>query len=116
MLCISPTLGGGGGVDQHESGQCYPANPAISYVANTIVPPLPPTFEPEEATVYYYLNLVMPDDGNSDANGNTTGYGFMNQFVPQLMLGEALCGSTGEEGGYVRTPKEPQRDPFQPRI
>jgi hypothetical protein len=53
-----------------------------------------------QATVYYYLNLVMPDDGNSDATGNTTGYGFMNQFVPQLMLGEALCGSTGPDGGY----------------
>lgn len=58
-----------------SKGQCYPANPTISYVANTIVPPVPPTLEPDEATVYYYLNLVMPDDGNSDANGNTSGYG-----------------------------------------
>ena len=42
----------------------------------------------------------MPDDGNSDVNNSTKGYGFMNQFVPQLELGEALCGSTGPAGGY----------------
>ena len=42
----------------------------------------------------------MPDDGNSDVTNSTSGYGFMNQFVPQLMLGEALCGSTGQTGGY----------------
>jgi len=52
--------------------------------------------------VYYYLNLVMPDDGNSDVTNVTAGnYGFMNQFVPQLELGEALCGSTGAAGGYA---------------
>jgi hypothetical protein len=27
-----------------------------------MVPPIPPTFQSEEATVYYYFNLVMPDD------------------------------------------------------
>jgi hypothetical protein len=35
-------------------------------------------------------------------------YGFMNQFVPQLELGEALCGSTGPPGkgeqGYQTGP------------
>lgn len=85
----------------HESGGCYPARPGLSYVARAVVPPLPPTFRPEQATVYYYLNLVMPDDGNSDVTNSTTGYGFMNQFVPQLELGEALCGSTGAAGGYA---------------
>merc|ERR1711920_888161 len=66
----------------------------------TRVPPLPRTFRPEDSTVYYYLNLVMPDDGNSDVTNSTKGYGFMNQFVPQLMLGEALGGSTGASEGY----------------
>ena len=28
----------------------------------------------------------------------------MNQFVPQLELGEALCGSTGVRGGYQTGP------------
>jgi len=104
LVCISPLPNspspGGGGL-KHESGGCYPVRPSISYVARTIVPPIPPTFRPEEATVYYYLNLVMPDDGNSDVSNSSKGYGFMNQFVPQLELGEALCGSTGAAGDYV---------------
>ena len=98
LLCLSPLPNGG--VAQHESGGCYPVRPSISFVAETLVPPLPPTFQFEEATVYYYLNLVMPDDGNSDVTNSSRGYGFMNQFVPQLELGEALCGSTGSTGGY----------------
>ena len=53
--------------------------PSTSFVARVRVPPIPPTFRPEQATVYYYLNLVMPDDGNSDASNSTAGYGFMNQ-------------------------------------
>lgn len=97
LLCISPLPNE---FAQHESGGCYPANPNMQFIARTRVPPIPPTFRPEEATTYYYLNLVMPDDGNSDANNWTKGYGFMNQFVPQLELGEALCGSTGAAGGY----------------
>jgi hypothetical protein len=101
--------------------------PSTSFVARVHVPPIPPTFRPEQATVYYYLNLVMPDDGNSDVSNSTAGYGFMNQarrqpaqltdpftapqltargcqFVPQLELGEALCGSTGVAGGYQTGP------------
>jgi hypothetical protein len=97
LLCISPLPNE---FALHESGGCYPANPNIQFIARSRVPPIPTTFRPEEATVYYYLNLVMPDDGNSDVNNSTKGYGFMNQFVPQLELGEALCGSTGPAGGY----------------
>jgi hypothetical protein len=97
LICLSPLPNL---VAQHESGGCYPVRPSISFVSRTIVPPLPRTFRPEEATVYYYLNLVMPDDGNSDVTNSSAGYGFMNQFVPQLELGEALCGSTGAAGGY----------------
>ena len=97
LLCISPLPNK---FALHESGGCYPANPQMEYIARTLVPPIPPTFRPEEATTYYYLNLVMPDDGNSDVTNSTKGYGFMNQFVPQLELGEALCGSTGAAGGY----------------
>jgi hypothetical protein len=97
LLCISPLPNQ---FAQHESGGCYPANPSMQFIARTRVPPVPPTFRAEEATTYYYLNLVMPDDGNSDVNNSTKGYGFMNQFVPQLELGEALCGSTGPAGGY----------------
>ena len=76
LLCLSPLPND---LAQHESGGCYPVRPSISFVARTLVPPLPPTFRPEEATVYYYLNLVMPDDGNSDVTNSTSGYGFMNQ-------------------------------------
>lgn len=97
LLCLSPLPNE---FALHESGGCYPANPNIQFIARSQVPPIPPTFRPEEATVYYYLNLVMPDDGNSDVNNSTKGYGFMNQFVPQLELGEALCGSTGAAGEY----------------
>ena len=97
LICLSPLPNGPA---EHESGGCYPVAPSMSFVASILVPPIPPTFRPEEATVYYYLNLVMPDDGNSDVTNSTKGYGFMNQFVPQLELGEALCGSTGAPGGY----------------
>lgn len=97
LLCLSPTANS---VAEHESGGCYPARPSMRYVARTVVPPIPPTLRPEQGTVYYYLNLVMPDDGNSDVTNSTKGYGFMNQFVPQLELGEALCGSTGQEGAF----------------
>ena len=44
-----------------------------SFVARTRVPPIPTTFRFEQATVYYYLNLVMPDDGNSDVTNSTKG-------------------------------------------
>jgi hypothetical protein len=78
LVCISPLPNApapGSGNLSHESGGCYPVRPSISFVARTLVPPLPPTFRPEQATVYYYLNLVMPDDGNSDVTNSTKGYG-----------------------------------------
>jgi hypothetical protein len=73
LLCISPEPTPS--TAEHESGGCYPVRPGLtSFVARTRVPPIPPTFRPEQATVYYYLNLVMPDDGNSDVTNSTTGY------------------------------------------
>ena len=71
LLCISPEPTP---FAEHESGGCYPVRPSTSFVARTRVPPIPPTFRPEQATVYYYLNLVMPDDGNSDVTNSTKGY------------------------------------------
>jgi hypothetical protein len=72
LLCISPEPTPG--TAEHESGGCYPVRPGLtSFVARTRVPPIPPTFRFEQATVYYYLNLVMPDDGNSDVTNSTKG-------------------------------------------
>lgn len=49
------------------------------------VPPIPDAFDAETMTYYDYFNIYW--------RANPDG-GWMNQFVPQLMLGNALCNSS----------------------
>eukprot|EP01050_Picozoa_sp_SAG11_P030860 SAG11_NODE_9316_length_922_cov_1.346294_1_plen_188_part_10 len=53
LICISPLPNSYPPVAQHESGGCYGVSPTTSFVASIRVPPIPPTFRPEQATVYY---------------------------------------------------------------
>jgi hypothetical protein len=80
---------------QHGSGQdlAFPATGAVAYSSLSVVPPLPAAFAPSQSTIYYYFNLIPP---------NLEGVGHFNQFVPQLMLGETMCGSSGSstDPGY----------------
>jgi len=71
-LCAAPT-------------KSVPASPNVTYYAEFNVPPLPASFSASQ-TYFIYYNIIFPADGDVATN---------NQFVPQLMLGEPLCGSTG---------------------
>eukprot|EP01048_Picozoa_sp_COSAG05_P026402 COSAG05_NODE_7184_length_845_cov_0.963807_1_plen_200_part_01 len=68
----------------------YPARPGIVYYSEMNVPDLPVKFGPETGlTDYLYFNIVF-DSAEAQAKG-----GHFNQFVPQLMLGGCLTGSSG---------------------
>ena len=58
-----------------------PAAVGWKYESSFEAPPLPPDFTSENATIFYYFNLL--------ASG---------QFVPQLTLGDGLCNGTGPPG------------------
>ena len=62
-----------------------PSSPNVTYYAEFNVPPLPKNFSSAQ-TYFIYYNIIFKSDAP---------YGTNNQFVPQLMLGEPLCGSTG---------------------
>eukprot|EP01083_Nonionella_stella_P234056 824091_1 len=62
-----------------------PSSPNVSYYAEFNVPPLPTNFSSDQ-TYFIYYNIIFKEDEP---------YGTNNQFVPQLMLGEPLCSSTG---------------------
>ena len=62
-----------------------PSSPNITYYAEFNVPPLPSNFSSDQ-TYFIYYNIIFKSDDPYASN---------NQFVPQLMLGEPLCDSTG---------------------
>lgn len=64
----------------------YPAKPGIHYYATFDVPELPEKMD--GITYFIYFNIFF-------GSGPKTGDGRMNQFVPQLMLGNPLCKSSG---------------------
>jgi hypothetical protein len=73
-LCVGP-------------GHMYPIGrqPEVQIYSTFQVPPLPNNFDTANNTYYDYLNIFW--------RSQPTG-GYMNQFVPQLMLGNALANST----------------------
>jgi len=73
-LCVGP-------------GQMYPLGrvPGVIWKSRFVVPELPVKFETASMTYYDYLNIFWRDNPKG---------GFMNQFVPQLMLGNPLANST----------------------
>lgn len=73
-LCVGP-------------GQLYPLGrvPGVQWSSRFVVPSLPAKFNTNTMTYYDYLNVFW--------RTNPKG-GYMNQFVPQLMLGNALANST----------------------
>lgn len=75
-LCVGP-------------GQLYPLGrvPGVYWSSRFVVPKLPAKYDTTTMTYYDYLNVFW----RSNPEG-----GFMNQFVPQLMLGNALANSTNE--------------------
>ena len=91
-------------------GRCYPTvgtNSVVDWYAEFDIPPLPKTFDPSTMTDYIYYNLFtgygkdtdnprypscLQKHGGPGCVGD--GHGRFNQFVPQLMLGTALCNST----------------------
>lgn len=68
------------------AGATYPIGPGVAFSGVFDVPPLPEIFDDAAMTYYDYLNIFW--------RANPDG-GWMNQFVPQLMLGNALCNSSG---------------------
>eukprot|EP01083_Nonionella_stella_P304326 1056993_1 len=62
----------------------YPSSAQIRYYAEFDIPPLPTSFDPVSMTYYIYFNIFFD---------NPLG-GKYNQFVPQLMLGNVLSGSS----------------------
>jgi hypothetical protein len=85
--------------------RCYPTTVALDWYAEFDVPPLPKTFDANAMTDYIYFNIFF-GYGNDHDNPNYPaclphcsgdGFGRFNQFVPQLMLGSALCNSTNEK-------------------
>jgi len=68
----------------------YPIKPnRVHFSAEFTVPDEPE--QTDDITFFIYYNIFF---GNGPKS-NTTDYGMMNQFVPQLMLGNPLCDSTG---------------------
>ena len=61
----------------------YPAKPGIVYEAVFDVPELPK--KQDDICFYIYFNIFFRGKG----------HGTMNQFVPQLMLGNSLTASSG---------------------
>jgi hypothetical protein len=59
-------------------GVSAPAGVGWKYESSFAAPPLPPDFTSENATIFYYFNLLTK-----------------GQFVPQLTLGDGLCNGTG---------------------
>ena len=72
-LCVGP-------------GRMYPLGrvPGVKWSSRFVVPRLPQKFD-SSMTYYDYLNVFWRDNPQG---------GFMNQFVPQLMLGNPLANST----------------------
>jgi hypothetical protein len=68
----------------------YPVAPGIEYYAEFDVPGMPK--KTDGICYYIYFNIFFSGKG----------HGLMNQFVPQLMLGNSLTGSSGPP---VYTPK-----------
>ena len=70
-----------------DPGIMYPLGrvPGVKWSSRFVVPDLPAKFDTNTMTYYDYLNVFW----RSNPEG-----GFMNQFVPQLMLGNALANST----------------------
>jgi hypothetical protein len=68
-------------------GIVYPIGRQVGVVieGQSVVPPLPKSFDKVETTYYDYLNVFW-------RKNNLPGY--YNQFVPQLMLGNVLANST----------------------
>jgi len=68
-------------------GRMYPIGqqPGVKFYSQFTVPPLPEDFSIVDTTYYDYFNIFW--------RANPVG-GLMNQFVPQLMLGNALANST----------------------
>ena len=62
-----------------------PSSNTTLYYAEFNVPPLPESFSAAQ-TYFIYYNIIFKSDAP---------YGTNNQFVPQLMLGNPLCDSTG---------------------
>ena len=73
-LCVGP-------------GTLYPLGrqPGVLFSSTFAVPALPEEHDPVETTYYDYFNIFW--------RSNPVG-GYMNQFVPQLMLGNALANSS----------------------
>ena len=100
----------GGGDDGCDAGfcagatRCYPTTAGIVYYAEFDVPPLPATFDPSSMTDYIYFNIFFGYGNDLDNPAypaclatdscSGDGHGRFNQFVPQLMLGSALCNSS----------------------
>ena len=59
-------------------GAQAPAGPGWTYSSKFEAPALPSAFTSENATIFYYFNLLSK-----------------GQFVPQLTLGDGLCNGTG---------------------
>jgi hypothetical protein len=91
----NPTLRGGsaagrcsaGALCAGPSGQAYSIGRQTGPLLYSTfrVPPLPSSDRREETTYYDYFNIFWP---------RGPGGAYMNQFVPQLMLGNALANST----------------------
>ena len=75
FLCVSP------GRKPYPIGR----QPGIQFYSQFVVPDLPSEHDPSNTTYYDYLNIFWR---------NNPVDGYMNQFVPQLMLGTALANST----------------------
>lgn len=86
---------GGGGNDDGCKGGALCVGPGVSYNIGRqvgvcirgefVVPPLPQTHNDMDLTYYDYINIFWRQNVYP---------GYMNQFVPQLMLGSALANST----------------------
>ena len=64
----------------------YPVSPQTTFRATFDVPGLPTAEVDDSITDFIYFNIFF---------GGGPKAGLMNQFVPQLMLGQPLCNSTG---------------------
>ncbi|CAB9496806.1 expressed unknown protein [Seminavis robusta] len=74
-LCVGPSH------DHYPLGH----EPGVLFTARFRVPPLPKSYNSQTMTYYDYFNIFWRQQPKG---------GFMNQFVPQLMLGNVLANSS----------------------
>jgi hypothetical protein len=75
LLCVGPSQ------DHYPIGH----EPGVIFTSRFRVPPLPKIYDSDTMTYYDYYNIFWRQQPQG---------GFMNQFVPQLMLGNVLANSS----------------------